>query len=101
MRFNPDLTELIPAVQLDADFGGMHMYEFETESYWEQIISCVFSTLIKLREVIVVSRACGIAPDGTRVERPKIPNGTPEAISYSSQSSSTMCSESTTPDTSR
>ncbi|TFK42079.1 CRAL-TRIO domain-containing protein [Crucibulum laeve] len=50
MRFNPNLLDLIPAAQLDADFGGVHAYEFEPESYWEQIVT-----------------ACGIAPDGTRV----------------------------------
>ncbi|KAF8079230.1 CRAL/TRIO domain-containing protein [Lyophyllum atratum] len=50
MRFNPDLLELIPASQLDADFGGEYHYEFEPNSYWKQIVE-----------------ACGIAPDGTRV----------------------------------
>lgn len=52
MRFNPNLDELIPPSHLDADFGGQFHYEFEPHSYWEQIVS-----------------ACGIAPDGTRVER--------------------------------
>ncbi|KAG6860860.1 hypothetical protein C0995_006724 [Termitomyces sp. Mi166 len=51
MRFNPDLHELISPEQLDADFGGEHQYEFEPNSYWDQIVA-----------------ACGIAPDGTRVE---------------------------------
>lgn len=41
MRFNPDLLELIPAEQLDADFGGEHAYKFESESYWNQIVACV------------------------------------------------------------
>ncbi|KIY72238.1 CRAL/TRIO domain-containing protein [Cylindrobasidium torrendii FP15055 ss-10] len=50
MRFNPDLLELIPASHLDADFGGDFPYEFEPKSYWDQIV-----------------KACGIAPDGTRV----------------------------------
>ncbi|XP_006453958.1 hypothetical protein AGABI2DRAFT_175691 [Agaricus bisporus var. bisporus H97] len=50
MRFNPDLDELIPPSQLDADFGGEYHYEFEPESYWKQIVT-----------------ACRIAPDGTRV----------------------------------
>ncbi|KAJ8469394.1 hypothetical protein ONZ45_g16905 [Pleurotus djamor] len=53
MRFNPDLLELIPASHLDADFGGEYAYEFEPESYWQQIVE-----------------ACGIAPDGTRVTVP-------------------------------
>ncbi|KZT01161.1 CRAL/TRIO domain-containing protein [Laetiporus sulphureus 93-53] len=52
MRFNPDLYELIPKEQLDADFGGEYELEYEPRSYWEQIIS-----------------HCGIAPDGTRVQR--------------------------------
>ncbi|KAI0814848.1 CRAL-TRIO domain-containing protein [Irpex lacteus] len=51
MRFNPDVKELIPLEQLDADFGGEFEYEFEKNSYWEQIV-----------------KACRIAPDGTRVE---------------------------------
>ncbi|KAJ3934111.1 MAG: CRAL/TRIO domain-containing protein [Lentinula lateritia] len=50
MRFNPNLLELIPASQLEAEFGGEHEYEFEHEHYWQQIIE-----------------TCGIAPDGTRV----------------------------------
>ncbi|KAF7347093.1 CRAL/TRIO domain-containing protein [Mycena venus] len=50
MRFNPNLLELIDRSQLDADFGGDLMYEFEKDSYWEQIV-----------------RACGIAEDGTRI----------------------------------
>ena len=41
IRFNPDLTELIPAEQLDADFGGEHPYEFEPEGYWSQIVEYV------------------------------------------------------------
>lgn len=49
MRFNPNLLELIPASQLDADFGGSYHFEFEAESYWDQIVT-----------------ACHIAPDGTR-----------------------------------
>ncbi|KAE9395559.1 CRAL/TRIO domain-containing protein [Gymnopus androsaceus JB14] len=50
MRFNPDLLELIPASQLEAEFGGEYEYEFDHESYWQQIIE-----------------TCGIAPDGTRI----------------------------------
>ncbi|EJC98788.1 CRAL/TRIO domain-containing protein [Fomitiporia mediterranea MF3/22] len=53
IRFNPDLLELIPAEQLDADFGGEFEYEFEPESYWSQIVEY-----------------CGIAPDGTRSQKP-------------------------------
>lgn len=42
MRFNPDLLELIDANQLDADFGGSYNFEFEPQSYWDQIIKCVY-----------------------------------------------------------
>lgn len=41
MRFNPDLLELIPPGQLDADFGGDYEWEFEPNSYWEQFVACV------------------------------------------------------------
>ncbi|KAF4623972.1 hypothetical protein D9613_002259 [Agrocybe pediades] len=51
MRFNPDLFELIPASHLDADFGGQNEFEFEPESYWDQIVA-----------------ACGVTPDGARVD---------------------------------
>ncbi|KAF9236849.1 CRAL-TRIO domain-containing protein [Melanogaster broomeanus] len=50
MRFNPDLFELIPRSQLDADFDGDYEFEFSHESYWKQVID-----------------HCGIAPDGTRL----------------------------------
>ncbi|KAL0951989.1 hypothetical protein HGRIS_008642 [Hohenbuehelia grisea] len=49
MRFNPNLHELIPDSHLDADFGGEYNFQFESESYWQQIVE-----------------ACHIAPDGTR-----------------------------------
>ncbi|KAF8899402.1 CRAL-TRIO domain-containing protein [Infundibulicybe gibba] len=73
MRFNPDLLELIPASQLDADFGGSFAYEFEPDSYWAQIVS-----------------ACGIAKDGTRVEKHESINGSkssPTSISGTSHDS--------------
>jgi hypothetical protein len=41
MRFNPDLFELVPKEQLDADFGGEYEFEFDAESYWHQIVSWV------------------------------------------------------------
>ncbi|TDL20959.1 CRAL/TRIO domain-containing protein [Rickenella mellea] len=50
MRFNEDLRQFIPVEQLDADFGGDYEYEFEPESYWEQVVS-----------------HCRIAPDGARL----------------------------------
>ncbi|KDR85491.1 hypothetical protein GALMADRAFT_218588 [Galerina marginata CBS 339.88] len=65
MRFNPDLFELIPASQLDADFGGEHEYEFEPESYWDQIVA-----------------ACGVTPKGTRVDFPPASTATSEPQVY-------------------
>jgi hypothetical protein len=41
MRFNPDLFELVPREQLDADFGGDYEYEFDHEAYWNQLIEYV------------------------------------------------------------
>ena len=69
MRFNPDLFELIPREQLDADFGGDYHFQFEHETYWNQLIECVLRLLpsvgADLRHTLI-DRACGIAPDGTR-----------------------------------
>ncbi|KAI0830867.1 CRAL-TRIO domain-containing protein [Trametes gibbosa] len=56
MRFNPNLLELVPKAHLDAEFGGDFEYEFERNSYWEQIVS-----------------VCKIAPDGTRVDDQRMP----------------------------
>ncbi|KZT27509.1 CRAL/TRIO domain-containing protein [Neolentinus lepideus HHB14362 ss-1] len=53
IRFNPNLLDLIPKEQLYKEFGGEFDYEFDFESYWEQICS-----------------TCKIASDGTRVEDP-------------------------------
>ena len=39
MRFNPDLFDLIPRSQLDADFGGDHALAFDSQSYWDQIVA--------------------------------------------------------------
>lgn len=37
-RFNPDLLQLIPAEQLDAELeGGVYRYEFDHETYWRQL----------------------------------------------------------------
>lgn len=41
MRFNPDLFELVPREQLDADFGGDYEFEFDHEAYWNQLIEYV------------------------------------------------------------
>jgi len=50
MRFNPDLFELVPRSQLDADFGGDYEFRFDFETYWNEIID-----------------HCGITPDGARL----------------------------------
>ena len=42
MRFNPNLLELIDEDQLDSDFGGNYEFEFEPNSYWDQIVEWVF-----------------------------------------------------------
>lgn len=66
MRFNPNLKELIPLSHLDAEFGGENGFQFEPNSYWDQIVSLV--TFLAPCHVLTHStRACGIAPDGTRV----------------------------------
>jgi hypothetical protein len=41
IRFNPDLTELVPKSQLWMSFGGDYPYEFEPKSYWEQLVEYV------------------------------------------------------------
>jgi len=39
MRFNPpNIFELIDAEQLDVQFGGKFDFEYEKDSYWEQIM---------------------------------------------------------------
>lgn len=43
IRFNSNLSDLIPGEQLDADFGGDFKYDFEPESYWQQIVKYVFT----------------------------------------------------------
>ncbi|EIN14281.1 CRAL/TRIO domain-containing protein [Punctularia strigosozonata HHB-11173 SS5] len=52
MRFNPDIFELVAPDQLTAEFGGEYAFEFDKDEYWNQIVE-----------------ACGIAPDGTRIQR--------------------------------
>ncbi|KAG8893847.1 hypothetical protein FRB99_001673 [Tulasnella sp. 403] len=49
MRFNPNLPEIIPLDHLDAEFGGNFHYQFDQDSYWEQILA-----------------HCGVNPDGSR-----------------------------------
>ena len=74
MRFNPDLLELVPREQLDADFGGDNEFEFEKDSYWKQVVECVLlsSPLYETgacADVNVIFRFCGIAEDGTRLQK--------------------------------
>jgi hypothetical protein len=44
MRFNPNLFELVPREQLDADFGGDYQYQFDPEAYWNQLTEYVIPT---------------------------------------------------------
>jgi CRAL/TRIO domain len=82
MRFNPDLFELVPRGQLDADFGGDYQYEFDHEAYWNQLIQYVSPSFpLHFRagnalELKLIGRACGVAPDGTRVTISAFPRGT-------------------------
>lgn len=46
MRFNPDLPLLVPKEQLDAQFGGDYEYEFEADSYWQQVLESVEHTFL-------------------------------------------------------
>ena len=48
MRFNPDLFELVPKSQLDADLGGDYNFEYDFESYWTQMVECVYHSLLVL-----------------------------------------------------
>lgn len=69
MRFNPDLLELIPPSHLDSDFGGEFSYEFEPKSYWDQIVAqATLFWLCHITLSVLPFSACGIAPDGTRVQ---------------------------------
>lgn len=89
MRFNPDLKELIPVSHLDAEFGGENIFEFEPNSYWDQIVSLVsFSISASICHMLIYSvRACGIAPDGTRVtnEKDSEPNVIPARSAVASR----------------
>ncbi|TFK24252.1 CRAL/TRIO domain-containing protein [Coprinopsis marcescibilis] len=93
MRFNPNLVDLVPENQLDADFGGSYEFEYEPNTYWDQVIEI-----------------CGIASDGTRtpVALPATPEAeaaegtptTPETVSvHSRMDSSGSGSEDTDLDT--
>ncbi|WVQ84793.1 hypothetical protein IAT38_006950 [Cryptococcus sp. DSM 104549] len=69
IRFNPKVTDLVPASMLDHEFGGDYMFEFEHKSYWK-----------------TVTEFCHIAEDGTRVDSqgapwvPPLGNGIKAAV---------------------
>lgn len=41
IRFNPELTELVPRGQLFESLGGEYPYEFEPTAYWTQLLASV------------------------------------------------------------
>lgn len=53
IRFNPKLTELINADQLDCEYGGTYNYEFKHELYWPTLTDF----------------CCIVPADGTRVDK--------------------------------
>jgi hypothetical protein len=57
MCFNPDLLELIPREQLDANFGGDYEFAFECEVYLgaDHHVRSPFSSLLSLSFVWGVS----------------------------------------------
>jgi hypothetical protein len=38
MRFNPNLAELVPASQLDKEFGGEYNFEYDFKTYWKTMM---------------------------------------------------------------
>lgn len=46
IRFNPKMTELVPAAQLDAEFGGDYNFEYDYPTYWKTITD--FCHLVRL-----------------------------------------------------
>jgi len=79
MRFNPDLFELVSREHLDADFGGDYRFEFDHEAYWNQLIECVRVPPFLRLMLTHVDRACGVAPDGTRVAKTEREEPSPRA----------------------
>lgn len=67
MRFNPDLLELVPRSQLDADFGGDYEFSFDFETYWKQIIEYGTFYFGFGGDLIGFGSHCGITPDGARL----------------------------------
>lgn len=53
IRFNPKLTELINADQLDCEYGGSYNFEFKHEQYWPTLTDF----------------CCIVPADGTRVDK--------------------------------
>jgi len=106
MRFNPDPLELIPKSHLDADFGGSYAYEFDAQSYWDQIVAYVNKCLFEPKKNVsfdvtnfffscLVFSACGVKEDGTRVDFPPDPEKLDES---SDDGSATLLSSSPSPD---
>lgn len=56
IRFNPEMTEIVPKEQLDSEFGGSYHYKFDHDIYWNTLI-----------------QHCYLSPDGGRVDK----NGNP------------------------
>lgn len=56
IRFNPEMTEIVPKEQLDSEFGGSYHYQFDHDIYWNTLI-----------------QHCYLSPDGGRVDK----NGNP------------------------
>lgn len=105
MRFNPDLLELVPVSQLDADFGGENYFQFDAGSYWDQIVAYVPSFLLTLFPFQAFGHspisntyldfnfsACDIRPDGTRSDCPPtesdVPSSNTTAVSSDKDSDS-------------
>lgn len=54
LRSAERVKEMVPVDMLDYEFGGSWRYDFQFESYWEQVLNF-----------------CGVAEDGTRVHESK------------------------------
>jgi hypothetical protein len=80
IRFNPDLTELAPAQQLDVEFGGDYHLKFDHATYWKTITEWVNPINAYIRswwsgsatlyaDLALWGQAYIQAPDGTRVDK--------------------------------
>lgn len=77
IKFNPEMGEIVPASQLDTEFGGQYNYKFDHEVYWKTLID-----------------QCYIAPDGSRLDKngnhvvPPLGNGAKAAAESAQQGKS-------------